>query len=378
MAAGCAPAARRAGGLAALPSCGAGPELLGCRNDKVAHAALQVRPVSHSLALVAPQGLEWIIKAGKDGKRSTRVAFTLDGAEYNLSLTDPVWEKRLKGLPLGTHPRRAARIADEDEIWLTISLGEPFAPAEDGEEFCYKIAAAVIAAPCPNKLASGVRPARTVREQSRSGFQAVPAFALPPTLSDYPDPFAEEEAAANTREGMEAEESLVVNHSAEAPVTAPDVFSVEAQSAPFSADLPAPSYSEQAAPSLPPAPLEEVAVISAAAQKKPPAAHPGSTAYTETRARRAALKRPGARKSPKCGRRFPRAYMPWSRDEDALLRRLLLDGETADNIAAQMQRHVGSVRVRMEKLGMAEGIGANSPSASRRRRGTDVVKRFRI
>lgn len=115
-----------------------GPELLGCRRDRVQAESFTQKPAQASLALVRPEQLRWLIKTTGSGKRQTRALFTLAGAAYNLSLTDSAWEQRLGHLPLGTHERSAAGMDAKDDVLLTISLGEPF----DGS--CYKLAAAVI------------------------------------------------------------------------------------------------------------------------------------------------------------------------------------------------------------------------------------------
>jgi hypothetical protein len=117
-----------------------GPELLGGTGSRIEHEALQREPAAASLALVRPQDLHWQIEEStQGGKRRTRAVFTLAGASYSLPLTDPVWLKRLASLPLGSHPCAAT----EQEMFLTVSLSEPF--AENG--FCYKLAAAVIELP---------------------------------------------------------------------------------------------------------------------------------------------------------------------------------------------------------------------------------------
>jgi hypothetical protein len=60
-------------------------------------------------------------------------------------VTDPVWEQRLQALPTGTYPPEAAGLAPGQAVWLTISLGEPFAQ----DQYCYKLVAAVIPLPDP-------------------------------------------------------------------------------------------------------------------------------------------------------------------------------------------------------------------------------------
>lgn len=123
-----------------LASLTPGPALLGCRNDRAPYSGFLTTPAGASLALVRPQGLQWQVKTGGTGKRQTRAVFRLEGAMYNLALTDPVWEQKLGNLPLGLHPGSVAGFHGDDDVLLTISLGEPFPPSN----CCYKLVAAVI------------------------------------------------------------------------------------------------------------------------------------------------------------------------------------------------------------------------------------------
>ena len=116
-----------------------GPALLGDTGEKIAYAALQVRPVPASLALVRPESLCWRISEKPGGKRRTRAVFTLGGAGYDLPLTDPGWLRRLDLRTPGSYPWEPG----DGEALLTISLSEPF--ARDG--FCYKLAAGIVVLP---------------------------------------------------------------------------------------------------------------------------------------------------------------------------------------------------------------------------------------
>ena len=51
----------------------------------------------------------------------------------------------------------------------------------------------------------------------------------------------------------------------------------------------------------------------------------------------------------KIRRDHPRAYEPWTDEEDASLVRLAQAGRTVDEIAAQLQRQPGAIRSRMQK-----------------------------
>jgi hypothetical protein len=62
-------------------------------------------------------------------------------------LTDPEWEHRLSGLPVGDHPQEAAPgLSATDRVLLTISLSEPHGEHPVGNEtgLCYKLAAVIV------------------------------------------------------------------------------------------------------------------------------------------------------------------------------------------------------------------------------------------
>jgi hypothetical protein len=106
--------------------------------DRVNCAALDDRPAQTSLALIAPVDLRWQIRLTEDFKIRTRALFRLGHVRYNLSVTDPVWERRLRSLPEGDHDLIDAGVGPNQKVLLTISLGEPF----HGD--CYKLVAGVI------------------------------------------------------------------------------------------------------------------------------------------------------------------------------------------------------------------------------------------
>ena len=53
-----------------------------------------------------------------------------------------------------------------------------------------------------------------------------------------------------------------------------------------------------------------------------------------------------------CGRPTPRAYAPWTRDEDGDLKRRHQAGERVDAIATAFGRKPGAIRSRLKKLGL--------------------------
>lgn len=367
-----------------------GPHLLGCTQDKIAHRVLQARPAAHSLALIAPQKLQWLVKIGADGERKVRALFGLDGAEYNLALTDPVIEGRLQHLPVGAHPRASARLKAEDDVWLTISLSEPFAPDGGDEEHCYKLVAAVIVVPhtgkvmgmagagSPNAKASALN----VKASNAGGAQATQAAASAanafpanhvgekslrvkralPDLSAYPDPFAEtepgqaapipsEQNLKDTKPPVEqTPRPMTVTHQflptvpvAVQPVAPPDPRTLQKTSQNDKAPLPQTPFevnSEASSETISEA-ISEAALgvkTSEDTAAKPP------TRFDKMR------------------QKVPRAYMSWTREEDATLLEQMQAGGSIKSIAAQMQRHEGAIRSRLKKFGLIEaeeGAGAS-------------------
>jgi len=118
-----------------------GPELFGNTGDRVPLLGLQDQPVPRSLALIEPMDVSWYITTSIRGKRQTRARFSLNRAIYDLGITDPVWEHRLKSLDFGVHPRGAAGVGLDDVLLFTISLGGPF----QGQ--CYKLIAGIVLIP---------------------------------------------------------------------------------------------------------------------------------------------------------------------------------------------------------------------------------------
>jgi hypothetical protein len=115
-----------------------GPYLLGGPSDRISHEDLVEHPVQSSLCLVEPAELRWRITTNMRGSRQVRAMFSLAGAEYDLSVSDPAWENRLGALEIGTYDNAEAGIAASQSTFLTVSLTEPF------NSNCFKLVAAVI------------------------------------------------------------------------------------------------------------------------------------------------------------------------------------------------------------------------------------------
>ena len=140
-----------------------GPALLGSESDRIPFASFSDRPVPTSLALVLPEHLQWKIATARTGGRRLRSLFTLGGADYDLAVTDPVWEQRLEKLSEGTFPAGAVGLKAEDRILLTVSLGEPFLK----DNCCYKLIAAVTILP-PSLRSILVRSAKMEDKEKKS------------------------------------------------------------------------------------------------------------------------------------------------------------------------------------------------------------------
>jgi len=115
--------------------------LLGNFADRVPVGDLVRWPNQPSLALVLPESVNWHVSTSQRGARQVRAEFSVDGRPYNLVVTDPVWEQRLSGMPVGSHLSAATGVHDDERLLLTISRGERF------EGFHFKLVAAVAVMP---------------------------------------------------------------------------------------------------------------------------------------------------------------------------------------------------------------------------------------
>lgn len=115
--------------------------LLESSNRRVQAAALRANPAPSSLVLVEPSSLTWRVETAPWGDRQRKADFQIgDGTVYDWSVTDiPVYEQ-LRELDDGNYPRDTAGIDDDSDVFLTISLGEPY----DQNDSCYKLVAAVL------------------------------------------------------------------------------------------------------------------------------------------------------------------------------------------------------------------------------------------
>ncbi|MBL7213011.1 MAG: DNA helicase RecQ [Desulfobacteraceae bacterium] len=100
-------------------------------NDRMPEETVKER-IRSSLLFIRPGQVSIIVEEGPNLLKRVRSRFTFAGADYWLSVTDPVIENRYFPKDVGQYP------INKKNIYLTISIGEPY----DG--YCYKLVAAVI------------------------------------------------------------------------------------------------------------------------------------------------------------------------------------------------------------------------------------------
>lgn len=120
-----------------------GPELFGNRGDSVSEEDVASRGPSPSLALIEPDSISFELKrpwqAG--GPRRYRALFELDGALYDLGMTDPGIRAQLDERGFGAHGAQGLLPEGLTRVLLTASLGGAFKGRH------YKLAAGVIFLP---------------------------------------------------------------------------------------------------------------------------------------------------------------------------------------------------------------------------------------
>ncbi len=97
-------------------------------------------PLDSSLVLVHPRSLAWNVERAPWGEIQYKAAFTVgDGwATYDWYVTDPEVEPKLHELGLGRHERAQVGIDDAEDVFLTLSVSEPW----DKRDTCSKLVAA--------------------------------------------------------------------------------------------------------------------------------------------------------------------------------------------------------------------------------------------
>ena len=116
--------------------------LFGSISDRVAGATLAANPATSSLTLIRPQRLRWFTDSYMR-KKKARAQFYIGDSYYNLGVTDPSFEPKLKSLADGYHEPVEVGLRNNDGVAFTISLSEP----ADFDQNCYKLVAAVLTPP---------------------------------------------------------------------------------------------------------------------------------------------------------------------------------------------------------------------------------------
>jgi hypothetical protein len=117
--------------------------LLENTDRRVEGAKLRASPAASSLALVEPSALTWRVETAPWG-RQRKADFSVDGrGTYDFAVTDIPVFAQLEPLADGNYPRSRVGIDDASDVFLTVSLAEPY----ELNDRCYKLAAAVVEVP---------------------------------------------------------------------------------------------------------------------------------------------------------------------------------------------------------------------------------------
>jgi len=118
-----------------------GALIFGNSSDRVGVETFDTSPAVESLLLLKPINVRWAVGRSFTGGMQARVRFHHNSVRYNLPVTDIIFENKLKNLGLGEYNSGEIGIENEEALFFTISLGEPF----NGS--CYKLVAAVLELP---------------------------------------------------------------------------------------------------------------------------------------------------------------------------------------------------------------------------------------
>lgn len=120
-----------------------GSNLFGDNNASISYEKIKQSPVSNSLALIQPENPQFYVKERSGNRNQPRTVFELNGIEYDLSVTDPKWRRKIRSsetlseMDLRYEPA-SAYIDESAELVFTISLGSPH------KGYCHKLVAAII------------------------------------------------------------------------------------------------------------------------------------------------------------------------------------------------------------------------------------------
>lgn len=118
-----------------LPAFERGPKLLGDTSAVIAYDQCVRSPAAASLAIAKIQRAILVV-GERLARRRLRLTFHVGGARYDLTVTDPVWERAVEHWECGEYPWWRMFPRGRDPV-VTISLTEPFGDARE----CYKIVA---------------------------------------------------------------------------------------------------------------------------------------------------------------------------------------------------------------------------------------------
>lgn len=123
--------------------------LLGSQYSHIPYHELEEIPALASLALIQPQNLRWRIVRNHRAEKRFRATFVLNGIEYDLPITDLLWQAKLDAFEEDTYTcqevidKLSLTNFNPKKFLLTISLSEPFIPKGAEQLFCYKLVAAI-------------------------------------------------------------------------------------------------------------------------------------------------------------------------------------------------------------------------------------------
>ena len=119
-----------------------GPAIFGDTDRRIHVRSFDANPARSSLALVEPSQLQWSVERSSYNSRQPRACFRLQGARYNLPVTDPHFVRILSQLDCGRHEVAACGLRQDQRVLLVIGLSEVF-PPEEGY-YCYKIVVGIL------------------------------------------------------------------------------------------------------------------------------------------------------------------------------------------------------------------------------------------
>ncbi len=94
--------------------------------------------ITSSLLFIKADTINIFVNINYVGEKKYRAIFKYNGIEYDLPITDPIIRDEYESYQPGSY-----QLKDKD-IYLCLSIGEPFQPPGSESYFCYKLVAAII------------------------------------------------------------------------------------------------------------------------------------------------------------------------------------------------------------------------------------------